>query len=279
MLSSMRAAACLLIAFGLTQQSAFPQTFEVATVKPAPPGLNGPVGQTGGPGTNDPTRVRFTNYPLGGLIMGAYDISYFQLSGPAWVFDSRFEVVATLPADTTKEQFHTMLQNLLAERFKLTTHRERKKMDLYSLTVAPGGPKFKDIAEGPPPPTPNPSTAEKDGFPTLAPGSRAAMTTGPKGAMYIRVRANGDDAMTFLLSQISGQLSAPVEDATGLTGNYDFTLSWVFQSSNSTNLDASPAGPDVFRAVQDQLGLKLTAKKGDVEMIVVDHAEKQPSEN
>ena len=75
--------------------------------------------------------------------------------------------------------------------------------------------------------------------------------------------------MPFLVSQISGQLSAPVEDATGLAGNYDFILSWVFQSANPTNVDAVSAGPDVFKAVQDQLGLKLTAKKGDIEMIAV----------
>src|SRR5262249_31615348 len=150
----------------------------------------------------------------------AYNISYFQFSGPAWMNDLRFEIIATLPADTTKEQFRTMLQNLLAERFKLAVHRDRKSMNLYSLTVALGGPKFKDVTAAEKdgqtdPDKQNPPasiTRDKDNYPVLRPGMRGAMTMGPKGVMYARLRANGDDAMTFLVSQISGQLAAPVED-------------------------------------------------------------------
>ncbi len=273
--------AALLLTLGLSAASA--QTFEVASVKPTPPVVNsmGIVSQTGGPGTADPTRVRFTNYSLAGLVMSAYNISYFQFSGPDWMTDLRFEVNATLPADTTKEQFRTMLRNLLAERFKLAIHRERKRVNLYSLTVSPGGPKFKDkaSAEADPgkPDPPVPLTTDKNGYPILSKGARGAMISGPKGIMYARIRANGDDAITFFVSQLSGQLAAPVEDDTGLTGKYDFTLSWIAQVPNS--LDAEVAGPSLTTAVQEQLGLKLTPKKGEVEIIVVDHAEKQPAEN
>ena len=200
----------------------------------------GIVGQTGGPGTKDPTRVRFTNYSLAGLVMSAYGISYFQFSGPDWMNDARFEVNATLSAETTKEQFRTMLQNLLAERFKLAIHRERKRMSVYSLTVGPGGPKFKDKAaaeEDSAKLGPGPPTRDKDGYPILSNGARGAMISGPKGVLYARIRANGDDAMTFFVSQLSGQLAAPVEDDTGLTGKYDFTLSWIAQIPNSPDLD------------------------------------------
>jgi uncharacterized protein (TIGR03435 family) len=274
--------AAVLLTMALSAASA--QTFEVASVKPTPPTVNsmGIVGQTGGPGTKDPTRVRFTNYPLAGLIMSAYDISYFQFSGPDWATDLRFEVNATLAADTTKQQFRMMLQNLLAERFKLAVHRERKRMNLYSLTVGPGGPKFKDQAaeaDTGKPGAPGPVTRDKDGYPILSNGARGAMISGPKGVMYARIRANGDDAMTFFVSQLSGQLAAPVQDDTGLTGKYDFTLSWIAQVPNSLDLDAEVAGPSLTTAVQEQLGLKLTPKKGEVEMIVVDHAERQPAEN
>ena len=288
MLPAMRKVACLFIVLGIELCSALGQTFEVASVKPAPPAVNGVgfVGQTGGPGSDDPTRVRFTSFSLAGLVMNAYGISYFQFSGPEWMNDVRFEVIATLPVDTSKQQFRTMLQNLLAERFKLVVHLERKKVNLYSLTIAPGGPKFKDFANADKADadagkagTPGPLAKDKEGYPILSNGARGAMISGPKGVTYARVRANGDDAMIFLVSQLSGQLAAPVEDETGLTGKFDFTLSWVAQSPNSSNPDADVAGPSLTTAVQEQLGLKLTPKKGDIEIIAVDHAEKQPLEN
>jgi uncharacterized protein (TIGR03435 family) len=155
-------------------------------------------------------------------------------------------------------------------------------MSVYSLTVGPGGPKFKDKAaaeEDSAKLGPGPPTRDKDGYPILSNGARGAMISGPKGVLYARIRANGDDAMTFFVSQLSGQLAAPVEDDTGLTGKYDFTLSWIAQIPNSPDLDAEVAGPSLNTAVQEQLGLKLTPKKGEVEMIVVDHAEKQPADN
>jgi uncharacterized protein (TIGR03435 family) len=286
----MRIPVRLFAVLGLLPCSVFSQSFEVASVRPAPPQDNavGLVGRTGGPGTSDPTRVRFTNMSLAGLVMNAYGISYFQLSGPQWMNEVRFEVIAALPADTTKEQFRTMLQNLLAERFKLAVHHERKSVRLYSLTIAPGGPKFKEAADAESVPSdadagrqgaPRPLTRDKDGYPVLAPGTRGAMISGPNGAMYARIRVYGDDAMDFLLSQLSGQLSAPVEDHTGLTGKYSFTLSWIAQSPNALNPDSEEAGPNLITAVQDQLGLKLTPQKGEIEVIVVDHAEKRPREN
>jgi uncharacterized protein (TIGR03435 family) len=206
--------------------------------------------------------------------MNAY-ISYFQFSGPQWMNDLRFEVIATLPADTTKEQFRIMVQNLLAERFKLAVHRHHEPKFQESAAaerVTAGAEVGKQVAPGP-------VTQDKDGYPVLAFGTREAMISGPKGVMYARVRASGDDAMAFLVSQLSGQLAAPVEDDAGLTGKYDFTLSWISHSPNSPNLDTDEDGPSLFTAVRDQLGLKLTAKKGEVEIIVVDRAEKQTAEN
>jgi len=108
------------------------QTFEAASVKsatlPTPDGrgmirLEGP---SGGPGTKDPGRIHYPYMSMKNILMNAYDVKNFQISGPAWLDTERYDITATMRPDATKEQFRVMLQNLLAERFKMTVHRETK---------------------------------------------------------------------------------------------------------------------------------------------------------
>ena len=94
------------------------------------------------------------------------------------------------------------------------------------------------------------------------------------------LRAQGvAENLEYLVKMLSGQLNAPVVDSTGLTEKYDFTISWVPQPPGGAPPDKEEFGPDLFSALQEQLGLKLVAKKGPVEMLVIDHAEKVPLEN
>src|SRR5215469_6012134 len=99
--------------------------FEVASIKPAAPPSGGRggffIGIRGGPGTNDPGRVQYNGMPFRMLVMNAYDVKPFQVTGPSWINseDARFDIVATVPQGATKEQVRVMLQNLLADRFKL----------------------------------------------------------------------------------------------------------------------------------------------------------------
>jgi uncharacterized protein (TIGR03435 family) len=308
-------AACL--AYG--QDNSF--TFEVASVKPATPPVPNAQGMmifrapSGGPGTKDPGRINYPNMSLKGLLMTAYDVKNYQIDGPAWLDTERFDVNATMPPDTTKEQFRIMLQNLLAERFKLKVHRDSKELPMYSLVVAKNGPKMKESVETPasedrdrtPPQPPLPLGGPKigpDGFPILSvpPGGRGGMSMAmmPGRARIMAVKQTMQD----LAQRLSGQLNRPVTDATGLTAKYDFTLTYA--TEGTTGLGAfmtaggapppppaggGPAGvsapglaetdplPNLFGAVQAQLGLKLDAKKGPVETIVVDHVEKTPIEN
>ena len=126
------------------------QEFEVASVKATPPRAPGQVigmGMTGGPGSADPTRVRFANFTLRDFISSAYDVGGGQVSGPAdWTGELRYEVIATLAKDTTEPQFRVMLRHLLAERFKLAVRREYKTMNVYSLAIASGGLKLVEAA-------------------------------------------------------------------------------------------------------------------------------------
>jgi uncharacterized protein (TIGR03435 family) len=306
---------------------AYGQTFDAASIKPFVQ-ANGPRmfffgGGRGGPGSSDPGRISYPMITIKNLLMNAYDVKEYQISGPEWLGSERFVVEATMPPETTKPQFRTMLQNLLAERFKVAIHRETKDMQKYSLTVAKNGPKLKEAAEAPeestkkedaPPPPPPPPGGRgplkmgPDGFPVLP-----AMGGG-RGGLFMMMTPIGTrlmgqkQTMQDLVERLSNLLSKPVTDETALKGKYDFTLTFSMDGLNNAmlaersggdsvifvTLMAPPPGeggrgrgemPDVeppqnlFAAIQSQLGLKLDAKKGPVDLIVVDHAEKTPTEN
>jgi uncharacterized protein (TIGR03435 family) len=237
---------------------------------------------SGGPGSKDPGRVSFENVGLGFVIGTAYDVKYYQVSGPDWLDTERFDIVVKLPEATTKENYRLMLQNLLAERFKLTLHRSTKEMPIYALIVAKNGPKLKQAAPNPPPDAND--AADKasgggggklaaDGYPAPRPGMTIMST--PAGP---RARLSNKEHMEWLAGMLSGQLGRPVIDATGLTGEYDISLYWIPQRPDSIAAD-DPSGPDLFAALQQQLGLKLEPKKGPIEVLIIDHAERTPTAN
>lgn len=255
--------------------------FEVVSIRPAPPpdprGMT--VGSHGGPGTDDPGLFICENCDLSGVVSWAYGIEGFQLSAPDWMRDQRFNLSAKVPLGATKEQFKLMLQNMLAERFKLSVHFDKKEMQRSELVVAKGGPKLKESAIAPPPkedgadPKPPEKPAEpksfmaKNGYPAVT-GEGMAMGYGRARMVYPR------QTVEFLAGMLSGQLHHPVTNATGLSGKYDIALFWDMRGTSDPD-----AGPTLEAALQSQLGLKLEQKKGRVDIVVVDHAEKVPTEN
>jgi uncharacterized protein (TIGR03435 family) len=275
------ALAALLCRGACAQTQAETPKFEVASVKPSPP----PDPSTGyviskadgGPGTKNPTRVEYRNYSLAGLVSRAYDLSFWQLSAPDWMNMAQYDIDAKVPPGATREQFRLMLQNLLGERFKLRVHRDTKEGTLYSLTVARGGPKLKPHVEAPEPEgSPGPDNSgrvrtDSGGYPLLPRGIGVGVMNG-KG----RFQEAGAD-LARVVSVLSTQLGAPVKDSTGLEGKYDIALYWTARPPNAEP-DAD-TGPDLLAAVQEQLGLKLERKKGPVEILVIDHAEKVPTGN
>jgi uncharacterized protein (TIGR03435 family) len=249
--------------------------FEVASVKPSPP--PGPSAgfatrADGGPGTPDPTRIDYRNLPLSSLIGQAYGLDHWQLSAPEWMAVEKYDIAAKVPPGATEEQFRLMLQRLLAERFKLRVHRGKQEMPMYSLTAARSGPRLKSHAGAPPVvDTDGPKRPSRDsnGYPIL-PLPNGMMTMGGKS------RLQTDDApLAQLARYLSSYLGAPVRDDTGLEGKYDIGLFWVSRDSGWE----TDSGPDLFAALQEQLGLKLEKKKGPVEILAIDHAEKVPTGN
>jgi uncharacterized protein (TIGR03435 family) len=289
-------------------------TFEVASVKPAAPitGNRIAVMTRGGPGTPDPGQITYTNVTVKNVLTQAYGVKSFQISGPGWLDSERYDIVAKLPRGATKAEFMVMLQNLLAERFKLTLHREKKDLPMYALVVGKNGPKLKESVDDPAAPKAGGSadapaatmvrvTVGRDGFPVLPPGS------GGRGSMAImmmngnaRMTASGQ-SMAGLAEMLSNQMDLPVVDMTGLTGKYDFTLYFAPEALVGMRLGAPPApgpppgeggggmpdastpdaqsNPSLFTALQEELGLKLDQRKGPVDLLVIDHLEKAPVEN
>ena len=303
----MRSTVIRVAVFVLAGGSVFGQTpgkleFEVASVKLAAPQTGGRifVGRQGGPGTPDPGRVTFTNTALKQLITLAYDLKPYQLTGPDWLDTERFDILATVPQGATKEQANVMMQNLLVDRFRLSFHKVTKEFPLYELVVGKNGHKLKASVEDPSaaadspgagPGRGGPPPVGKDGFPTLPPGRRGMFIMMSQGGP-MRIAANLQ-SMTDLANMLSNQIGTPVVDKTGLGGTYDFSMEFVPDRvaaggiggalvAPGTVPGASPTtfdGPTIFGAVQDQLGLKLERKKGPLDVMVIDGAERVPSEN
>jgi uncharacterized protein (TIGR03435 family) len=258
-------------------------SFEVATVKPNRASDNKRMMMI------SPGKLSAVGMPLKELIRFAYDIkSDAQLTGgPSWINSDRFDIEAKedeahaqassklLPPEMSK-QMRQMLQSLLEDRFGLKVSHATKELPVYALVIAKGGPKLT--------PTTTPPMVPPGDQP---PGDDNAKKSFNRG---IRMQGNGDltgmAATTAFLSDVLSRQpelgNRPVEDKTGLTGEYDWTLKWTpaaMDSSSSADgaaVDSSTAS--LFTAVQEQLGLKLEPQKGTVDILVIDHVE-QPSAN
>lgn len=240
--------------FVMPQDPVRPTSFEVATVKlrrgTPPTGM----ACNGGPGTSDPVRLSCTNGPLAMLICMAYNVQYYQIVGPGWISNDRYDLAAVIPPNATRDEFRLMLQNLLAQRFQLKLHHETKPLNAYSLITTKEGAKL------------NESPKESSVSPGLNVG-------GTNGNIRVSAHAQTTRNLAGFLSTLLG-VGGPVSDDTGLTGKYDFTLEYAPNAA----LDSGAGGISLFTALQSQLGLRLNTKKAPTDILVIDHAEKLPAE-
>lgn len=306
-LLALAAAAC----FSTQAQTAEkPLTFDAASIKPfvPPTGGRGMMmmmrGGRGGPGSNDPGRVHYPSINLKTLLTLAYDIKDFQISGPSWLDSERFEIQATMPPETTKEQFRAMLQNLLAERFQLKVHRETKDLPMYSMVVAKGGPKMKESVEVPE--TPKDAASPEAPPPPPLGGRGPLKMVSVKSNFALRPVASVTGRLNMLLSLSA---SASIVCPWASSRARPFIINWPNpprppkfigrmgkpegMNSGMMLLGPPPGGerardpgeadletpPTIYAALQSQLGLKLEPKKGPVDLLLIDHMEKTPTEN
>jgi uncharacterized protein (TIGR03435 family) len=227
------------------------QSFEVASVKV-------PKVVSGEPynidlGTIQHTTVTLTNVSLADCIKFAYGLSSdFQLSGPEWITSKefRYDIVAKTAPGTTRDQAFQMMRALLAERFKLALHRDQRVLSYYALVVAKGGPKLHEATDAP-----------------------ASVPTGVQGQLRI---IGNRMPMSLVVTVLSRYMHAFVVDQTGLAGDFEVKLVWT---PDDRPIPDDERGPTVFTAVEEQLGLKLVSRKGPMEVLIVDRAEKIPTEN
>ena len=235
---------------------------------------------------NKPDGYSATNVSLRLLIQMAYGIREDLISGgPGWVDSTHFDFDAKVDGadvDALKklspEQRRQVLRPALADRFKLKVHSETKHLPVFELGVAKGGSKLKEAS-------PDATYIYPNGFKGpdgIAHGGMLRMGHGEVTGQGV--------AISGLVNMLSTQLQQTVIDKTGLTGKYDFELTWtpeegagpMFKGTDGSPQKADPApdatGPTIFTALQEQLGLKLQSAKGPVETLVIDHVE-MPSEN
>jgi uncharacterized protein (TIGR03435 family) len=274
-----------IVAFG--QSPSVRPEFEVASVKKSAPAVAGQVNI----GVHiDGAMVRYSSLPMKSYIRMAYRVNDYQVLGPDWLATEHFDIAAKLPEGATRAQLPEMIQSLLADRFKLVLHRDKKEFPVYALVVAKSGPKLK---ESPP-----------DSGPEASPGAKGNVdiniTTGRGGGVidmgngssigYGRDRL---EAKKVTLSALAGAverlLDRPVVDMTGIGGTYDFSLEYSWDevrslvrstSGGATELPANPDAPgnSIFTSVA-AFGLRLEPRKAPIEVLVIDRIERTPTEN
>jgi uncharacterized protein (TIGR03435 family) len=220
-------------------------TFEVASVKPS----NAETRDSGGASAND--RLTMRNVTLKRCIRGAYGVPEAQiLGGPNWLDQNRYDIEAKASGSVGDHELMIMLQSLLADRFNLVLHREKRALAGYSLVLG------KALKVKP---------------------------SEPGAGCRSNSRRGGVDAEGCTTAQLALKLSEalhlPVADSTGVQGKFDFKLEWTPDDMQAKpGLPEVASGPSIFTAVQEQLGLKLESRKVPVEVLVIDHAE-PPSQN
>ena len=280
------------LSFGQKPNSSL--SFEVASVKPCPPETRQSQLRTqgcfGGPGTPSPGQYVCFDATVAIMVRAAFGLKNYQLPGVSMWSGPSYDVRAPIPAGATKEQVRIMLQNLLIERFKLTYHFEKREMPVYALVVSKNGPKLNISRPEPPPPSDGGPTASTSHAPTtwtMGPYGVPLLPPIPRGATSAGTMANGVKSfsasaatMDRIVEYLSTELGRPVTDATGLTGQFDFTLTFMGEGGSGSGPSAVESdAPTLFTAIQEQLGLKLEQKKGLVYAIFIDHVEKNPTAN
>jgi uncharacterized protein (TIGR03435 family) len=244
----------VLFAVAWSLPSGFSQSrpsFDVASVKIAPPDLKA-MGYNTSFG-----KIAYRNLPMKTILSEAYRIKEYQISGPRWLdnLDPRYVIEARCQRDAPEDQVRLMLQSLLAERFHLTVHWQKKSLPVYVLeTDSRGGPRLKKTTQE-------------------TPGGFSNGSSGPGGI-------SGNLTLPDLADMLTRQLERPVVDHTGIDGMFDIALNW--KPNELLEYEAkggSKDGVSLFTALRQQLGLRLVPKKADIDLLIIDHLDKTPTAN
>jgi uncharacterized protein (TIGR03435 family) len=277
------------------QAPAAPAEFEVASIKPSA------AAEQGQPSAGfhfDGAMVRSNRLSLIDYLVTAYGVKNYQISAPEWMASERFDVTAKLPAGFEPKQLPEMLQALLRDRFQMKIHRETKEFPVYGLIVGKGELKLSESPVEAKAENTDKGEPPKGGV-SVAPGGRGGGTTVTYGnGAYFTVGDNkfeGKKLPMLIIADVLARFAdKPIVDMTGLKGNYGFTMEFSPEDFRAMMIRAAIAGGAVvppeamklldnssgdslFDAIQ-KLGLKLESRKAPIEMLVVDQAQKTPTD-
>jgi uncharacterized protein (TIGR03435 family) len=225
-------------------------SFDVATIKPSDPN------DTSDGFHLDGRQIYIENQTLEKLLVFAYGVHPKQVAdGPEWFATERYDIkgVPDAPGQPSLKQMQEMVQKLLADRFALKFHREKRELAVYAITLAKGGPKLTK------------NTTNTDG----------QMDENGSGNGTAKSLKFTNTSMVEFGMVMQFMVDRPMVDQTGITGRYDFVLSYTYDETSATDPNAPPG---LFTAIQEQLGLKLEPVKALAEVLVVDKVER-PSAN
>jgi uncharacterized protein (TIGR03435 family) len=271
-------AAAVVFAQPQTEPSARP-AFDVASIKPAPPGES-EIGYRFEPGG----RTVVSHFSLGSLMLVGWHILPFRVvGGPTWLYSELYDIEAKADGNPDSSQSRIMLQSLLAERFHLVVHRETRELPMYALVTAKKGARpaagLVRAKEGDctPPSQDFPQPPLEAGKPAYC-IVKQQLRRQDNGAPSMQLRGYGV-SLSMLARNLASTVYRQVEDDTGIAGNFDISMEYAPYNENDLLAQKPDTGvPSLFTALQEQLGLRLEARKGPVEVFVIDQAEK-PSAN
>lgn len=225
------------------------QVFDAVSVKP------NNTGSTSSSSNSHHGVLTGTNVNLRNFIMRAYGLLDYQIIGPEWIVTERFDISAKPPEGTKDADLPLMLRAMLQDRFKLQAHKDSKIFPVYGLIAGKNGPKFQAVEE-----KGNQSTNSSRGF------FKCEQCT-----------------MFAVAGWLSRQMDRPVLDMTQLPGVYNLILNFTPENAEPVrsdgNAEKKEAYPPLLTAIQEQWGLKLEPRKAPLEVLVIDHVEKVPTEN
>jgi uncharacterized protein (TIGR03435 family) len=317
------AGAMMMASVSLGQTAASKLTFDVASVRPSPaPDMKAMIaGLQAGKLPNsvriNGSRATFTYESLNDLIMYAYKLQRYEISGPEWMVTDRFDIDARLPDGATKDDVPEMLRALLKERFNLTTHNELQEQPVLALVIGKGGSKLKESTEKPvaldeseplkdgetqkdTPDGPIRLLKNADGSTTYNMGVRGTFTLkydDESSSMHMGASSITMKGFAVMMNSLGAGQGRQIVDMTAVTGNYqaaaDFSLMDLMASLSSQGINlptrpgsgggsgeaTDPEGGATVSAALEKLGLKLEKSRAKVGRLVVDHVEKTPTEN
>jgi uncharacterized protein (TIGR03435 family) len=241
----------------------------------------------------DGSHARIATFAVRDLIAMAYRVKNYQVSGPDWISTERFDINATLPSGSTANDVPEMLQSLLADRFQLKLHRDKKDFPVYALVMGKGPLKLKEDA-------PDADTDEsKGGFNVAASGSANGVSVNIGHGTYYTFADNKFEgkkmSMDILASMLERYVDRPIVNMTDLKSSYDLTITltpedyqaMLIRAAVNSGVVLPPQAlrymegnnaNSLFDAVQ-QVGLKLDARKAPLDFLIVDQVLKTPTEN